>query len=67
MRWIWGFGEDLPCDISSIENTQPDCVLVVSKVGVCLESQDFCVADIGAVYERAEEEQRENGQKSGFD
>lgn len=52
----------LPGDVSRIEGTEPNRVLVVGHVRICLKAQDLCVADIRAVNERAEEQQREDRQ-----
>lgn len=52
--------EDLPCNVSSIEDTQPDRILMVSEVSVGLQSQNLCVSNIGAIDEGAEEEQGED-------
>jgi len=57
----WRYLEFLPSDISSIEDTQPDSILMVGKVGVCLQSQDLRITNVCAVYERAQEKECKDG------
>jgi hypothetical protein len=51
-----------PRNVGCVENTQPDCILVVCDGNVLFEPEDARIADVCAVDEGAEEQQGEDGE-----
>jgi hypothetical protein len=54
----------IPCDVGGVKHCQPLVVLQVGDAEVVFEANDLGVADVGAVEERTEEEQGEDGEDS---
>ena len=55
---------DLGGDVERIENDQALLILKWRQAKLLVHAVDLCVADIGAVEERAEDEQDEDGEDS---
>jgi hypothetical protein len=61
-RCMEQYGRHSPRNVGCVEDTQPDCELVVVDANVFLEAEDARIADVCAVDEGAEEQEGEDGE-----